>query len=118
MNCGKDYRKKGNKGFCSFSCFRKYKGESSLEKMFREELEKRNIKFKQEVPIGRFSIDFIVGNRAIELDGNYWHEKEAVKERDRRKELLTRIMGYRFIRFKEDEIKKDVSKCVDIISKT
>jgi len=97
--------------FCSFSCYRKYSGESSIEKKFREELEKRNIGFKQEVKMGRYCIDFMIGNIAVELDGKYWHDRLEIKRRDKLKEEMIKMQGYMFLRFKEEEINSNIEDC-------
>ena len=121
LNCGKEFfivrSDPDTRNFCSFVCYRKYKGESSIEKKFREELEKRNIFFNQEVKFGRYSIDFVVGNIAIELDGNYWHDKENVKKRDKLKEEKIIENNYKFLRFKEKDIKFDIEKCFRKLNK-
>lgn len=116
FNCGKEFKalkleRKISK-FCSFRCYRVYKGESSIEKIFRKELERRNISFKQEVQIKNFSIDFIIGNVAVECDGNYWHSKKGVKERDERKNEFLKKRGFTVLRFSENEIKKNIKDCV------
>lgn len=46
---------------------------STIHIKFRELLIKLNVKFEEEVKIGKFSFDFKVGNVLIEVQGDYWH---------------------------------------------
>lgn len=119
LNCGNEFIKKESepitRQFCSLSCYRKYKGESHIERKFRLELDRRKIKYLQEIQVGRYSVDFIVKNIAIEIDGNYWHDKEGIRERDRRKGMLLKLMGYKVVRFTETEINENVRECADKI---
>jgi len=81
LHCGKEL--KGSWGnpvpnyrrFCSFSCYRKYIGESSLEGIVREYLEKLGYSFETQVQFERYVVDFLLPQhkRIIEADGEYWH---------------------------------------------
>lgn len=115
--CDKEFisLKTQNTRFCSFGCYRKYNGESSIEKKFRLCLEERGIKYIQEKQFRNYSVDFIIGNIAVEIDGNYWHDKESVKRRDKLKEKVVTLFGYKVIRFTEDEIKNSVNDCINKI---
>jgi very-short-patch-repair endonuclease len=61
--------------FCSRSCYRAFKGETSIEKAVREHLETLPFKFEQEQQFGEYIVDFHLPERslAIEVDGEYWH---------------------------------------------
>jgi len=89
--------------------------ETGIERKFKEELEKRNLKFKKQYHINRYFVDFAFpdNNIAIEVDGNYWHNKIGSKRRDikRQKEIIE--LGWTVLRYKENEINENVEKCVD-----
>lgn len=107
VNCSKEFRivpsQKGIRRFCSFSCYRKYCGETTIEKTIRETLEKLGIYFIQECQIKSFSIDFFIPvlNICLETDGDYWHN-DPVKDKRRDKKL--KELGYKVVRLKEFDI--------------
>lgn len=112
--CGKGFSlpmwdlKRGRGNFCTYSCFLKYKGPSTLEEKMEKALKLIGIRFEREVKFKRFHVDFLVrrSNLVIECDGEYWHAREVVKERDRRKERLLKSLGYKVLRFSETTINK------------
>jgi very-short-patch-repair endonuclease len=89
--------------FCSFACYRRFRGETQLEKVVRLELERLKIGFRQEAKMGRYSVDFILpdANIALEIDGNYWHRNKA---RDARKNTFLCGAGLTVIRVSETAI--------------
>jgi len=105
-NCGKEFRvcpyQKDQKRFCSFSCYRKYSGETPIEKKVRNSLMKLHINFTQEFQIERYSIDFFLPdlNICLEADGIYWHDPAKDAKRDKK----LRKLGYKIIRLKESDI--------------
>jgi len=103
--CGKQFRRQPSQAslFCSVSCYRRYTGESSLEKITRHILDSIGLKYEQESKIGRYSVDFFIPivNLVIECDGAYWHRN---KKRDARKNHYLKSRGYKLIRLAEDEI--------------
>ncbi len=104
--CDKEYRKiptDVDRKFCSFSCYRKYVGESGLEKKVREYLQSLNIPFTQEKKFGRYSVDFFLykNNIALEVDGDYWHKN---KEKDQRKDDYLTSCKLKVIRIKSSAI--------------
>jgi len=115
LNCGKRFRiqpcQKGTRKFCSFSCYRKYSGETSIEKAVRQSLEKLRVNFIQEYQIKEFndgigrkcSVDFFLPmvNICLEVDGKYWHS-DPLKDIKRDKKL--KKLGYVVIRIKELDI--------------
>ncbi len=116
--CGKEFEitpsdlNRGRGTFCTWKCFKKYKGESSLELIVRQQLEKLNEPFQQEMRVKRFRADFYLPNRnlIVECDGEYWHMSEKVKLRDQRKDKLLKIMGYDILRLSgQDIINSDFS---------
>lgn len=95
------------------------KSPSSIEKIIAEELKKHNVDYSQQVVmLERFKVDFLINDDiVIECDGDYWHNLPNIKEKDKiRDELLTKN-GFKVFRFWEHEIKKDASKCVEIVIK-
>lgn len=112
--CGVELRKQPNdhdRAFCCFSCYRKYNGETSIEKAVRESLIRLQINFIQEHKIGRYSIDFAIGYTALEVDGEYWH-KDIL--RDATKTLFLQLHGWRVIRITQKEIEStnDLDKLI------
>lgn len=107
--CGTEFRYvPSNKSqFCSFSCYRKYNGETSLESTIRESLERLEIPFIQEHQVLRYSIDFAIPSKmlAIEADGDYWHDDEKDSIRDSR----LSEEGWHVVRIKESEVKQTKS---------
>jgi len=123
QHCHKEFQtprfriKKGRGLFCSWKCFKKYRGETSIEKKIRECLERFYIKFRQEAKIGRYHADFLIENTKIiiECDGVYWHSLEYAQKRDARKNIFLKEKGYRVYRFPEEEINKSPLTCLQKI---
>lgn len=104
--CGKEIRilpSDTDRQFCSFSCYRRFRGENLLEQKARSVLDGLGIAYTQEAAIGRYSVDFLlVAPRiALEIDGTYWHSNS---DRDRRKSAYLTKHGWRVIRITESEI--------------
>lgn len=104
--------------FCSRACFKadtSY-GETSIEKLMREAIERRGIFHFQEYQFGRYTADFYlpVHNVVIECDGIYWHALRETRERDARKDKTLEALGITVFRFNEDDIHKDADKCIKI----
>jgi very-short-patch-repair endonuclease len=112
--CGKEFRlsspgrvKEGKGRFCSFSCYRKFTGPTSIERRVRETIEGFGVEVHSEFPVSRRMVfDFYIPafNLLIECDGDYWHSKPGVKKRDTRKDAHARKMGYRVERLSESFI--------------
>jgi very-short-patch-repair endonuclease len=119
--CGKSFELEqsriddGRGRFCSQACALRYSGETSIEKLVREELERRGEPFEQQVKLQRFHIDFVLPRRkaVVECDGSYWHSYLNVVARDRRKDDYLTSLGYRVFRFTDREIRKSPSDCID-----
>lgn len=104
--CGTEFRRcpgDTDRRFCQFSCYRRYTGETSIEKSVREALTNIGVKFVQEGSVGRYSVDFLIPTIrvAIECDGTYWHQ-DAVK--DARKDSFLVKHGWRVFRISERKI--------------
>jgi very-short-patch-repair endonuclease len=77
--------------------------ESSAEKLVREILDKLDLAYIKEKPIGKYHIDFYLGFRAcIEVQGAYWHNKPSRREQDARKLKYLSEHGYRVLYIWED----------------
>lgn len=70
----------------------------------------------------RFFLDFYIEDtlKVIEFDGEYWHKKfEKVKIRDKKKEMFLSENGYKLLRIKEEDFRKNpektISKCLKFI---
>lgn len=101
----------------SVNAYKGLKRISSIEKLIAEELTKRNIYFIQQMSImDKYRVDFLVNdNIIIEADGIYWHCLPYIKEKDKIRDETLRNNGFRVFRFWEDDIKKDVSRCIEKI---
>ena len=78
---------------------------SNLELKFKDVLDELDIVFTRSKKIGKFSVDFYLGNKlCIELDGNYYHASLKRKKRDLRKSMCLIKNGYKLLRIKEDEL--------------
>lgn len=106
--CRKKFRQGplGDRQFCSFRCYRRFKGETRLEKRVRLALLVLGIKFVQEFKVNNWSVDFaILALRCIiEVDGTYWHAKTS--QRDAERDTRLKELGWNVVRLKEEEIKK------------
>lgn len=89
-----------------------------IEKLMKEELERREIDFIYQHRIEGFWVDFYIPiyNMVIECDGNYWHKYPLGTEKDRIKTNQLENSGYLVVRFWETEIMNDVQKCVDKVA--
>lgn len=113
LNCKSEFRhgKSLKAKFCCFACYRKYSGESGIEQKFRITLQNNNIPFTQEAKIGKYSVDFLINNVVIELDGDYWHK--YTQERDNRKTKFLEENNFIVFRFTENEINTDILSCLN-----
>lgn len=99
---------------------RRHYGRTWLEERIGWALTQLGIEFEKQYPVkhgidslGRnryYFVDFIVtgSNVAIECDGKAWHKDEA---KDNLRQSQIENLGWRFIRFSEDEINENVMGC-------
>lgn len=110
--CGKEFWRtatqlKTGGRFCSFRCYRRGKGETSIERKVREAVESKGVNVISEFAAGkRLVFDLYVPsfNLLIECDGDYWHAKKGVKKRDAAKAATATRLGYRVERISESFI--------------
>jgi very-short-patch-repair endonuclease len=74
-----------------------------LEKSIRQILDGAGIRYIQEAPIGRYSVDFLLPDLriALEVDGVYWHQDGA---RDKRKTVFLERKGWAVARVTDSEL--------------
>lgn len=91
---------------------------TSIEIKMRNELKRRSINFVEQYVVGnRYVADFYLPeyNIIIECDGDYWHTRPEVMEKDIRKNSFIKKQGYSLYRFWESEINECIESCVDIV---
>jgi len=88
---------------------------TSIELALQKELNNRGILFtKHKEVLGRPDI-FIEPNICIFADGDYWHNRVGIPERDAKVSNGLRESGYLVLRYWEKEIKANAEGCVDEI---
>lgn len=84
--------------------------------IMEESLKKEDIDYVFQYPIrGSYIIDFAIPHLkiAIECDGEIWH---PIKNNyDRKKNWFLRNRGWEILRFRGEEIKNNISKCINKI---
>ncbi len=116
--CGKNFElprsdlKRGRGVFCTYRCYLTYRGPSTLEEKMEKALNLAHIKYEREVKFKRFHADFLLREikTVIECDGEYWHLMPKIQERDERKNMLLKKLGYRVYRFSGATINKCTEK--------
>lgn len=90
---------------------------TSIEIALWDELNRRGIKFeKHKSVLGITQPDaFISPDVCIYADGDYWHNRQDVKEKDQRINQALLKKGYKIIRLWEHDLKRNVKACVDRI---
>jgi len=70
----------------------------------------RGYTFNRQKPLGNFIVDFYCKplNLVIEIDGGY-HFKERQRIKDRKRQTLLEAMGLHFLRFHDEEVRKDMN---------
>ena len=74
--------------------------------------------FNRQKPIGRFIVDFYCKrlNLVIEVDGGYHYEKEQILI-DKERQKLIEETGLNFLRFHDEEIRKDMPQVLQKLRK-
>ena len=92
---------RGRGNFCTYRCYLKYRGPSTLEEKMERVLKLAGIEFEREIKFKRFHVDFLIekAKTVIECDGEYWHLMSKIQERDKRKDELLTELGYKIFRF-------------------
>jgi very-short-patch-repair endonuclease len=81
----------------------------STEKLFWSEIRNRKLggfKFKRQVPLGPYIVDFVCldENLVVELDGPLHNDRTQY---DANRDALLRQLGYRVLRFANDDVGGD-----------
>jgi len=67
-----------------------------------------------------FPVDFKLGKKIIEFDGDYWHNREDIKIIDKKKEEYLHSKGYSIFRVLESEYRNNngliIEKCLSFIN--
>lgn len=92
--------------------FRREQNSTNAEKHFKWALKKVGIKFKKNLPLDRFVIDFWFADRllVVEIDGSSHDNK---KEYDDYRQKRIEEYGLKVLRFTNDMIFKDIWFCVE-----
>ena len=95
------------------------KNQSSFERILWQELRRKNmfgVKFRRQHPLGKYIADFFCFEKKliIELDGPF-HEDKVRKIYDIRRQSELEKMGYKVIRFKNEEIINNFEKILTTI---
>lgn len=93
--------------------------DTGIEKKVMNVLSLNNIKFEKQKPLlKKYVVDiFIKSNIVIECDGDYWHNRPGVQEKDKLRNVNLTNAGYNVLRFWEHEINANIDKCFNIIKK-
>lgn len=83
---------------------------SYAEKWLYSLLEENSIKYKKEKPFFGFFLDVVVGDKVVEIDGEQHYDEDKFPEqleRDKRKDALLLENGFKELRVRWSEVKKD-----------
>lgn len=88
---------------------RKGHKETGIERKVREHLERCEVEFEQECRLLEYAVDFYIPKvgLVIECDGEYWHSRQGVRERDVLRDEKLHAAGIAVLRFSESEINQD-----------
>lgn len=90
---------------------------SSIEIKMENLLLEKNINFIKEKNICGFYVDFYLPEYRIiiECDGDYWHNYPFGTIKDKRENAILESEGYLVLRFWENEINQNITKCFEKI---
>ena len=91
--------------------------DTRIELLIERELQRRKIPYKKQVLIEMVAmVDFLLPSQIIiQCDGEYWHGKKIVKNRDWNQDFLLSFKGYEVFRLKESDILKSPTKSISRI---
>lgn len=79
-------------------------------------LDKLNITYEYQKYIGKWRVDYYLGlNIIIEVQGDYWHDNEKVKERDNRKKDELEKENYQILYIYKNDIYENVDDTINKI---
>lgn len=104
--------------FCSKQCHGAWvvqntKASTSIETRIAALLDDLGLAYQAQKPMAHFLCDFVLRQfrLVIECDGDYWHQLDAVKQRDQRKDAWLTSHGYTVLRLAEHKINGDIEWC-------
>ena len=91
--------------------------QSKAEKMLQDALDIVNIEYITQYKENKWKFDFFIEkyNLVIEVDGEYWHSIDKVKERDLRKNIYCFNKGYNILRFPSSKVEKNPKHYANIV---
>lgn len=89
--------------------------DTSIEKAMQKALIKQDITFRTHEPIIGQPDIFIEPNICIFCDGDYWHNREDYKKRDKYVNQKLKEKGYIILRFWEHQINRNIDGCLELI---
>jgi very-short-patch-repair endonuclease len=92
---------------------------SSIEMAIANLLDALEVEYEPQKPIGRYVIDFYLPhkNLVVEVDGEYWHQRPGVPEKDARRDAFLREKGYNVLRIPGQKIQKnDLADFIEMIT--
>ena len=94
--------------------------QTNAEKVIWYKLRNRQLygnKFRRQQPIGRYIVDFVCyeKNLVVEIDGGQ-HNKISMKEQDYKRTEYLENLGYKVIRFWDNDVLKNVEAVIEVIS--
>jgi len=90
--------------------------DTDIELKIEAELQRQNINYQKQVPLCRVAIvDFYLPEYriVIQCDGDYWHNRPGIKEKDERQDKILTFNGFNVYRFWEHEINNSVDRCIN-----
>lgn len=93
------------------------KADSGLETLLRLAAEEQGWRVDLQVRIpGVGRVDILIdGWLVIELDGGQWHDDEHSQDEDRRRDAELVLLGYRWHRFRHDQVLNRMPVCLEVI---
>lgn len=123
FKCGPNQARIGTGRYCSHSCAciaivpRQYvhQSDTSLERIVRDELQRRGLFFESQKRMGRYVVDFLLPFHEfiIEVDGDYWHKGPQTIEKDWNRDHWFLDQGYDVLRFYESVLLNYPKRCFD-----
>ena len=94
---------------------------TKIERIMKSSLEDNNLEFENNIPVKLSQYSCVPDHLNINLkmaifdDGKYWHNKPKTIEKDKRITKELEGLGWKVLRFSDEEILNNVQSCVDEI---
>jgi len=89
--------------------------DTPIEIIMKKALIDNGLSFKQSAKVDKYCADFIVGDKVIECDGYYWHNRPGDKIRDFVRDCAIVNKGYTVLRFSDYNIENNINDCINTI---